>query len=43
MNFRLPRDTFFAATYFAAVVKICVTKDLRDFSTFGVFNVRRID
>jgi len=36
-------DTFLAATYFVAGVKTVVTTDWRDFSTFGVFSVRRID
>ncbi|MGH7997522.1 MAG: type II toxin-antitoxin system VapC family toxin [Opitutaceae bacterium] len=36
-------DTFLAATYFAAGIRNIVTTDWRDFSTFGVFAVRRIE
>lgn len=35
-------DTYLAATYFSAGVKTIVTTDWRDFSSFGVFAVRRI-
>jgi predicted nucleic acid-binding protein len=36
-------DAFLAATYFTAGIKSVVTTDWRDFSIFGVFDVRRID
>ena len=36
-------DTFLAATYFAAGIKSIVTTDWRDFSTFGVLSVRRLE
>jgi predicted nucleic acid-binding protein len=36
-------DTFLAATYYAAGIESVVTTDWRDFSTFGVFAVRKID